>query len=290
MSINKLTLAKLFSLPVAAYIFLLLPSVSHGDITITLRQGAALFDVFANVGPQSDRLRISRPVGTEPTGLIEIANQYNAFAFLDNDQFSGIADSHGSMNHLSSVRQTPNGLAIDFLNGAGGMIETAGDGGAFSTSFAILDFRFELSEDTPYEFLLNISEVIGRSDVDIVFRSIGAMPLTLIDTQEAISMEDSGVLPAGGYVISIFTQGVATSANMDQNDDPPYSFFLNFSLRVGEVVPGDINLDGVANLLDVEDFIALIATGNFQFEGDFNDDSIVNLLDIGGFIAAVGGG
>jgi hypothetical protein len=47
---------------------------------------------------------------------------------------------------------------------------------------------------------------------------------------------------------------------------------------------GDINQDGVVNLLDVSPFVELISTGEFQVEGDINLDGVVNLLDVGGFI------
>ena len=52
---------------------------------------------------------------------------------------------------------------------------------------------------------------------------------------------------------------------------------------------GDINLDGVINLLDVAPFIDLLSTGTFQLQADFNQDGVVNLLDVEPFIALLGG-
>lgn len=51
-----------------------------------------------------------------------------------------------------------------------------------------------------------------------------------------------------------------------------------------EVLLGDINLDGLVNLLDVAPFVDLISTGVFQAEADLNGDGIVNLLDVGPFV------
>ena len=47
---------------------------------------------------------------------------------------------------------------------------------------------------------------------------------------------------------------------------------------------GDINLDGDVNLLDVQPFVDLLQSGEFQIEGDFTGDGVVNLLDVNGFV------
>jgi hypothetical protein len=56
------------------------------------------------------------------------------------------------------------------------------------------------------------------------------------------------------------------------------------------VLLGDINLDGVVNLLDVDPFIERISTGDFQAEADCNEDGVVNLLDVDPFIDLLAGG
>ena len=56
------------------------------------------------------------------------------------------------------------------------------------------------------------------------------------------------------------------------------------------VRPGDVNLDGTVNLLDVEDFVDRIGSGEFQQEADINRDGLVNLLDVNPFIALLSGG
>ncbi|MEM9410731.1 MAG: trypsin-like serine protease [Planctomycetota bacterium] len=56
-----------------------------------------------------------------------------------------------------------------------------------------------------------------------------------------------------------------------------------------DVLHGDVNLDGVVNLLDVEPFVDLISSGGFQAEADVNKDGQVNLLDVGPFIDLLNG-
>ena len=52
----------------------------------------------------------------------------------------------------------------------------------------------------------------------------------------------------------------------------------------------DINLDGQVNLLDVQPFVELITSGQFQREGDLNGDGQVNLLDVAPFVNLLTGG
>ena len=54
--------------------------------------------------------------------------------------------------------------------------------------------------------------------------------------------------------------------------------------EVPDVLIGDVNMDGVINLLDVAPFVDLISNGGFQVEADINGDGEVNLLDVGPFV------
>ena len=61
-------------------------------------------------------------------------------------------------------------------------------------------------------------------------------------------------------------------------------------IRLPSLLLGDVNLDGVVNLLDVGPFVDLISLGQFQAEGDINQDGKVNLLDVDPFVALLSGG
>ena len=56
------------------------------------------------------------------------------------------------------------------------------------------------------------------------------------------------------------------------------------------VLIGDVNLDGVVNLLDVQPFVSLITNTQFQIEADINMDGVVNLLDVSPFVEILVGG
>ena len=61
------------------------------------------------------------------------------------------------------------------------------------------------------------------------------------------------------------------------------------SVTVGGILLGDINCDGAVNLLDVQPFVELLSSGEFNAKGDFDGDGVNTLLDVSGFIAALGG-
>ena len=53
---------------------------------------------------------------------------------------------------------------------------------------------------------------------------------------------------------------------------------------IDELVLGDVNLDGVVNLLDVQPFVDLLTSGGYQADADINQDGVVDLLDVLPFV------
>ena len=64
------------------------------------------------------------------------------------------------------------------------------------------------------------------------------------------------------------------------------------SLIVGDAdcLIGDVNGDGLINLLDVTPFVDAITNGDLQCEADINQDNEVNLLDVAPFVELLSGG
>ena len=58
-----------------------------------------------------------------------------------------------------------------------------------------------------------------------------------------------------------------------------------FVTTLEEVVVGDINCDGVIDLLDVDPFVELLTSGQFDEKADINGDGVVDLLDVNPFVA-----
>ena len=56
-----------------------------------------------------------------------------------------------------------------------------------------------------------------------------------------------------------------------------------------DVLLGDVNEDGVVDLLDVGPFVEVLTSGVFQAEADCNEDGTVDLLDVDPFVSILGG-
>ena len=61
------------------------------------------------------------------------------------------------------------------------------------------------------------------------------------------------------------------------------------NFRSAGVLIGDVNGDGVVNLLDVAPFVEALADGTFVPEADINQDGTVDLLDVAPFVQILAG-
>ena len=59
---------------------------------------------------------------------------------------------------------------------------------------------------------------------------------------------------------------------------------------VESILLGDVNQDGVVNLLDVSPFVDLLSNGGFNQNADINQDGVVSLLDVAPFVDLLSGG
>ena len=83
-----------------------------------------------------------------------------------------------------------------------------------------------------------------------------------------------------------------TSADIGQTW-APFGQSLSLVLLGNEAtagVPGDVNCDGVVDLLDVGPFVDLITSGGFSDKADLNMDGAVDLLDVSLFVDLITGG
>ncbi len=103
-----------------------------------------------------------------------------------------------------------------------------------------------------------------------------------------------------------FTILVATGGIVGQFDNEPVSILngtgyqwqviygtndvtVELVSTIPDVYLGDVNLDGVVNLLDVAPFVALLTSGTYQLQADLNCDGVVDLLDVDPFVALLTG-
>ena len=177
-----------------------------------------------------------------------------------------------------------------FFGGIG--IETLAESGnpSFSSEIAFLELRTKWSDfenmiqttDTAHDSWDNIS----FSSVDGTFTGTFHFDVTLDSALNGYDFEMYLGSSANAQDSSAATVCSFNMQNVTDINDIPLDFELTFASGriLSNTLVGDVNLDGVINLLDVAPFIDAISTGIFQPEADVNLDGVVNLLDVDPFI------
>ena len=75
------------------------------------------------------------------------------------------------------------------------------------------------------------------------------------------------------------------------NNEASGIYYDNISVgEASDCLIGDVNGDGAIDLLDVQPFVLVLTSGNFQCEADINEDGAVDLLDVQPFVLLLSGG
>jgi hypothetical protein len=128
-----------------------------------------------------------------------------------------------------------------------------------------------------------------------VYDDDGTTPLRVEDENSTVVQLAEGV--EMGLDVVLGSMYGSNFGMMADNTDPGKSNdaaqLLNVTLGPAdepEYDLGDVNLDGEVNGLDVDPFVDLVTSGDFQTEADMNGDGAVNGLDVDPFVEAVVGG
>lgn len=90
---------------------------------------------------------------------------------------------------------------------------------------------------------------------------------------------DMSTLPAG-YGVAFRLRSASANVSFDDIE-------ISSEPAPGDILLGDVDLNGMVNFLDISPFIELLSTGAFQEEADINEDGFVNFLDISPFITVL---
>lgn len=248
----------------------------------------------------------------------------NIFSIMILMAFTATTVSAQSLGHTdiasfnSELSGTAMATTLDFDSLAGGDMITSGssvNGFGFVYDFGGVDLQVGNTHDTS-----SGSNYLGTNDADLLqdgdnfaitvdpSNAFGIRIVTadaLLDgdisltfngtTVDLVGMDIEATLNDGSFVYFLgITNDSATdtTAMISTLGDGVFLYNVDDMIRAANpsVLLGDVNLDGLVNLLDVEPFIERISTGFFQPEADINDDGFVNLLDVDPFIALLSGG
>lgn len=144
---------------------------------------------------------------------------------------------------------------------------------------------FQLPADFPHDS--------SGLTIDVSVKSkIMSFPISPGDT-----FDFTTIVPDG--VDFFLLNGIAQDDEIPATGPPLFAFGIDFESEdvvselsvysLAELILGDLNRDGATNLLDVDPFIDVVSSGDYQVEADCNEDGVVNLLDVDFFIAILGG-
>ena len=95
---------------------------------------------------------------------------------------------------------------------------------------------------------------------------------TLITDCDSADIEE--VTESGSVVWSYSHSG--NNANIARAQ----KYAIDYFDEVDDGIPGDINGDGLLNILDVVSLVNLVMTGDYDDSGDINGDGMLNILDV----------
>ena len=110
-----------------------------------------------------------------------------------------------------------------------------------------------------------------------IANGIGSETAGIKDISNLVGFEQGSVFLTNSY------NGSATNGSNGS------LYMLVSPTAVVDILLGDVNQDGVVNLLDVTPFVELLSSSTFQLEADVNQDGVFDLLDVSGFIAILTG-
>ena len=139
-------------------------------------------------------------------------------------------------------------------------------------------------------------------DTGVMIALSGRMEIAINDLALDISIDGApiysgGIVGANGDVTPGETlTSVASQTTNDAGGIGSVECIDNISLNMepcgtggcGFMI-GDVNMDGIIDLLDVAPFVGAITSG-FVCEADINEDGVVDLLDVGPFVEILTGG
>ena len=133
---------------------------------------------------------------------------------------------------------------------------------------------------------INISDLNGDGKPDVLTNDwMGGISIMVnLSIEGNIALEEQMILGIGSFPLSIATADL----NMDSTPEIVVSNWEVEGLRVihnflpvnDSGIQGDLNGDGVINILDLIVLVNMILNGEYSIIADWNEDGVVNILDI----------
>ncbi len=123
--------------------------------------------------------------------------------------------------------------------------------------------------------IVDVNDPFNLAGGSMTFDLSGVTPPPIDLENIQLAVDGSQLSVSSTFEITIDSGDIAVTASGD-------------IVMVGELpsfIPGDVNQDGVVDLLDVAPFVNLVVSNSFQLEADINMDGNVDLFDVAPFVS-----
>ena len=125
--------------------------------------------------------------------------------------------------------------------------------------------------------MATVESLFGDDMIDLTME-VGVVPFDINDAQLSVT---DGVLTVTSAINLDFEFEVLGQTAIMNVDGP---FVLTGMLPDMTTLVGDVNCDGVVDLLDIGPFVDLLVSGGFSEKADANQDGQLDLLDVQAFV------
>ena len=270
-----------------------------GDLQVNLLDGFTL-DVgqsFQIIDFDSQEGTISGSFANAADGDVILSN--NGFDLVIRYDFDGVNDDDGVYLETVSAAEPPANDAFASTIGTGAF--------PFNLTGTNIDATVEPGEQqlgntgatvwwfftAPADGMVTIDSFGSNFDTQLHIFDGFSKGATVADLNPVINNDD-----AGGTALSEVTFAVTASTCYEirvggfafTNGSPAEgNIMLNGTFAPDGILMGDVNCDGMVDLLDVGPFVDLIVSGQFSAKADFNNNGAVDLLDVGPFVELITG-
>ena len=235
------------------------------DLTVNQAQSSVLITVLTG----DDTSSIS---GTGSIVLSPASEPFQSAQLTELDLSLADGFSIGLLGGLITVSVEPDGATLFVITaGAAGMVDASNQFDQLGNVVGVAG-ESEIIDDSP-------GDLFGG---DMIIDLSTVKPIDFDATDIQLSVDGQMLTVSLDIVFEFdFLDGLAT-LTVDG------TIVLNGTLP-DPFVAGDVNCDGVVDLLDVSPFVQLLSTGGFSEKADINGDGTVDLLDVSPFVALLSG-